>query len=89
MFKRRKFKLKFRKSYQFINFGVGQEVTDAWLMNTLLVLQQKYDFDIVSTKFEDSFGNSYITIKCDKEDKRKIFSEYCFKLSGQIDHISF
>ena len=89
MFKRRKYKLKFRKAYQFVDFGVWKEVTDASLMNVLLALQQKYDFDIVSTKFKDCFGNSYITIKCNKEDKRKIFSEYCLKLNGQIDHISF
>lgn len=89
MFRRRKFKLKFRKSYQFVDFGVWKEVTDASLMNVLLALQQKYDFDIVSTKFKDFFDNSYIIIKCNKEDKRKVFSEYCLKLNGQIDHISF
>lgn len=89
MFKRKKYKLKFKKAYQHVDWGVWEEVTDASLMNVLLVLQQKYDFDIVSTKFKDCFGNSRITIKCNKEDKNKIFSEYCLKLNGKIDHISF
>lgn len=89
MFKRRKYKLKFKKTYQYVDWGVWEEVTDASLMNVLLVLQQKYDFDIVSTKFKDCFATSHITIKCNKEDKCKIFSAYCLKFHGQIDHISF
>lgn len=89
MFKHKKFTLKFRKTYQFVNWGVWKEITDASLMNVLLELQLKYDFDIVSTRFKDCFSNSYIKIECNKEDKRKIFSEYCLKLNGYIDNISF
>lgn len=89
MFKRRKFTLKFNKTYQYVDWGAWKEITDASLMNVLLELQVKYDFDIVSTKFKDCFHDSYIEIKCNKEDKHKIFAEYCLKLSGKIENISF
>ena len=68
--------MKFRKSYQFANWGVYREITDASLMSCLLQLQRKYNFEIVATKFKDSFSYSYsyIKIKCNKEDKNKILS---------------
>lgn len=89
MFKRRKFTLKFRKTYQFVDIGTWKEVTHGFLISTLVDLQKKYDFDIISTNLKDCFSNSYITIKCNKEDKCKIFSEYCSILSGEIENISF
>lgn len=89
MFKRRKFKLKFKKTCQFVGWGAWKEVADASLMRALLKLQEKYDFDIVSTKFKNCFNDSYITVKCNKEDKHKIFLAYCLMLDGQIEEVSF
>lgn len=89
MFKRRKFTMTFKKSYQSLDFGRWQEVTDGYLMSVLLKLQEKYDFEIISTSFKDCFSNSHITIKCDKNDKQKIFMEYSMKLSKEITKISF
>lgn len=91
MFRRKKYKMKFRKSYQFVNWGVWKEITDASLMSRLLQLQRKYNFEIVATKFKDSLSNSYsyIKIKCNKEDKNKIFTDYCLSLNGCIEDISF
>lgn len=89
MFKRRKFTMTFRKSYQALDFGSWEEVTDGYLMSVLLKLQEKYDFEIISTSFENCFSNSRITIKCDKSDKQKIFMEYAMKLSGEITKVSF
>ena len=89
MFKRRKFIMTFKKSYQALDFGSWEEVTDGYLMFVLLKLQEKYDFEIISTNFKDCFSNSRITIKCDKCDKQKIFMEYAMKLSGEITKVSF
>lgn len=89
MFSRRKYKLTFRKTYHYKDFGSWTEIRDSALLATLLKLQQKYDFKIVRTKFKDSFGDSYIIIKCDKKDKCAIFSTYCLALSGEITDISY
>lgn len=78
----------FKKSYQSLGFGRWKEVTDGYLMSVLLKLQEKYDFEIISTSFKDCFNNSRITIKCDKNDKQKIFMEYAMKLSGEITKVS-
>lgn len=60
MFGHRKYKLTFRKTYHYKDFGSWTEIRDSALLATLLKLQQKYDFKIVRTKFKDSFGDSYI-----------------------------
>ena len=89
MFKRKKFTMTFKKSYQSLGYGRWKEVTDGCLMSLLLNLQDKYDFEIISTNFKDCFSNSRITIKCDKSDKQKIFMEYTAKLNGEITKVSF
>ena len=89
MFKNKRCKLKFRKTYQYVDWGSWKEVKDAYLISVLLELQSKYGFEIISTKFQDCFNDSYIKIKCNKEDKNKIFGEYCLRLNGQIEDISF
>lgn len=89
MFKRRKYKLKFKKEYQYVKWGTWKQVTDAYLMYILLELQKKYNFEIVYIKFKDCFYNSCIKIRCNKGDKYKIFNEYCAILNKQITEVSF
>ena len=89
MFKKRKFTITFKKSYHSLDFGRWEEVTDGYLMSVLLKLQEKYDFEVVSTSFKDCFSNSRITIKCDKRDKQKIFMEYTTILGDNITKVSF
>ena len=84
-----KYTLKFRKQYQVRGIGIWEEITDASLMNTLLKLREKYSFEIVSFKFKDCFSRSYIKIKCNKDDRCKIFCEFCLKLKGQITDIEY
>lgn len=84
-----KYTLKFRKQYQARGIGTWEEITDASLMNVLLKLQEKYNFEIISFKFKDCFSRSYIKIKCDKYDKSTIFFEFCLKLDGQITDIKY
>ena len=83
------YELKFKKTYQPVDYMSWKEVSDASLINVLLNLQEKYDFDIVSTKFGNCYCYSWIRIQCKKEDKSKIFSEYCVMLDGKIESISF
>ena len=85
----RKYKLKFKKQYQAIDIGVWSEITDAALMYTLQKLQEKYNFEIVSVSFKDCFSYSCIKIKCHKDDRCKIFGEFCTMLNGQITAISY
>lgn len=89
MFNRRKYKLTFRKTYHFKDFGSWTNIRDSALLETLLKLQQMYDFDIVQTKFGDCFSDSCIIIKCNKKDKCDIFSAYCLALRGEIEKISY
>lgn len=89
MFKYKKCILKFQKSCQPVDYMNYRMVTDSCLMSVLLELQEKYGFEIISTDFKDVFEDSNIKIKCKKEDKHKIFGEYCVKLGKQICNISF
>ena len=84
-----KYKLKFRKHYKTLGIGVWEEVTDSSLMAVLLRLQEKYNFEILSVKFKDCFHTSHIKIKCDKDDRCKIFSEFCLILNKQITEIEY
>lgn len=89
MFKYKKYILKFRKSYQYKGLGTWSEVKDVYLMLILLTLQLEYDFEIISTEFRSFYEDSYIKIKCKKEDKNNIFGEYCLRLNKYIGNISF
>ena len=68
--------MKFKKAYQHVDWHSWKEVKDSYLLSVLLELQEKYRFEIVSYKFKGFTDFSYITIKCDKADKQKIFMEY-------------
>jgi hypothetical protein len=84
-----KYTLKFRKQYQARGIGIWEEITDSSLMSTLLSVQEKYNFEIVSFKFKDCFSRSHIKIKCNKDDKCEIFCEFCLRLNGQITDIEY
>ena len=88
MFQRKKYVMKFKKTYQCIQWGMWYEVTDAYLLYVLLELMKKYDFDIISVKFKNSFDVSRIKIKCNKKDKAAIFTEYYALLCTQIEEVS-
>ena len=87
MFKRKKYTISFEKSYQLMKYSNLTKVTDAHILHTLLNIQDKYDFEIISIKLKDALYRSKIVIKCDKEYKNKIFIDFCIKLSGQIEKI--
>ena len=70
-----------------MDFESWKEVTDAHILYILSELQDKYNFEIITTKLKDTFDESQIVIKCNKEDKNKIFIDFCMKLSGQIEKI--
>ena len=87
IFKRKKYTIKFKKSYQWIDFGSWEEVTDSYILYILSELQKKYNFEIITAKLKNTSDESEIVIKCNKEDKNKIFMDFCMKLSGQIEKI--
>jgi len=92
MFKTKKYKLTFDKKLHYVGPGIGQgiykEVEDHILLSKLLELQKKYDFKIINTKFHTT-SNNEIIIRCKKEDKIKIFSEYCLELGKYIQNFKF
>ena len=87
IFKRKRYTIRFKKSYQWVDFGSWKEVTDSHILYILSELQEKYNFEIIATKLKDTFNESKIVIKCNKEDKNKIFMNFCMKLSGKIEKI--
>lgn len=88
MFKRRKYKIKFIKSYQSTGLGTWREVTDSYILKVLKELQTKFKFEIISTKLRDCFHESKIVIKCDKECKNKIFMDFVNELSERITQVT-
>mgnify|MGYP003294054089 CR=1 FL=1 len=89
MFKRRKYKIKFVKSYQFVDIGVWYELRDSYVLRVLRELETQFDFDLISVRLRDCFHQSKIVIRCSKVDKNKIFMEFIRKLSGQIEQIKY
>ena len=89
MFKKKRCKISFVKSYQFADIGAWYEVTDFHVLNVLKNIQSQYEFDIISARLKDCFGRSEITIKCLKTDKNKIFNKFMGDLSGQITKVRF
>lgn len=91
MCKTKRYTLKFKKKYNFVDYGVWDEVTDACLMLQLRIVQRLYGFEIISTKFHDSDDDefSYIKIKCNKKDYPYIWQCYCERVDEHITDISF
>ena len=81
--------IRFNKHGRCIDWGVVTEITDSSLIDVLSYLQEKYDFKIIKTKFRKYYDTSYIIIKCKKDDRYKIFAEFCSILNGKIDSVSF
>lgn len=88
IFNRRKYKIKFEKAYQTAGCGSWYEVTDDYILQVLLDLQEKYDFEIISVQLRETFHQSKITIKCKKEDKNKIYMTFCTKLAKNIEKVT-
>ena len=87
IFKRKRYTIRFKKSYQWVDSESWEEVTDSHILYILSELQERYNFEIITAKLKNTSDESEIVIKCNKEDKNKIFMDFCMKLSGQIEKI--
>lgn len=87
IFKLKKYKIKFNKKYQSVSWGVCKEVTDSYILYILRQLQGKYKFTVIKTKLKRCFYESYIIIRCTKDEKFDIFNEFCFRLNGKIENV--
>lgn len=81
--------IKFEKQANFLDGFNYTEIKDSYILNTLSDMQDKYGFKILKTNLKDCFYNSFIKLKCDKNDKFKIYSEFCNLLDGYIKNIDF
>ncbi len=88
IFRRREYTIKFEKTYQDAGWKNWYEVTDAYILQVLLDLQKKYDFEIISVQLREVFHQSKIVIKCKKEDKNKIYMDFSIKLAKKIEKIT-
>ena len=88
MFENRICKIKFRKTTQRIGRDEWKEVADISILSVLEDIQEKYNFDILKIQLENCVNDSKIIIKCNKEDKQKIFMEFCMRLNDQIERVS-
>lgn len=88
MFKRRKYSISFFKAAQNMDWGGYEEVTDGFILRVLSDMQENYEFEIVSIKIRDIFSESKIIIRCNKDDKTKIFMDFCIKLSRDINKVT-
>lgn len=88
MFKNKICKIKFRKVTQRIGRDEWKEVANISILSVLEDIQEKYNFDILKIQLENCVNDSKIIIKCKKEDKQKIFMEFCMRLNDQIERVS-
>lgn len=88
-FNRKEYVIQFQKVLSCIGNGHLQETNDAYILYVLLELQKEYDFEIISTNLKGAFATSEIVIRCDKNDKSMIFTEFCMKLSSLIENIKY
>lgn len=88
IFKLKKYKIKFNKSYQSVSWGTWEEVMDSYILYILKQLQGKYKFTVIKTKLKRCFYKSYIIIRCKKNEKFDIFNEFCFRLNGKIENVT-
>lgn len=88
MFKKRKYKIEFSKSYQSVDIGVWNEVSDSYIIMVLRELQKQFNFEIISIELKEWFCTSKIVIRCNKTDKNEIFMSFISKLSGKIEDIN-
>lgn len=85
----KKYTITFQKKYKSIGYGKWLEVEDSFICKVLSALSEVYDFQIIKIRLKDCFGKSYIQIKCNRNDKNKIFLTFCEKLDGEIEEINF
>lgn len=91
---KKKYKITFQKTMR--NFKSNgsvfdsewTEITDFSILKNLCKIQEYYDFEIISTKIQDSNHTSQIIIKCRKEDKNFIFFGFCSRLEHYIENVS-
>lgn len=92
MFKYRRYTMRFRKQVDYKHGEDGKlywkEINDTTVVSTLVRLQEKYDFKVIKADINSYHYFSYIVIKCKKEDKYKIFADFCELLDGLIEEIS-
>lgn len=88
-FNREEYAIHFQKSMNYIGNRRYQETNDAYILYILLELQKEYDFEIISTNLKGAFATSEIVIRCDKNDKSRIFTKFCMKLSSLIENIKY
>ncbi len=88
IFNRRKYTIKFEKAYQSAGWGSWYEVKDDYILQVLLDLQEKYNFEIISVQLREVFRQSKVIIKCKKKDKNKICMDFSIKLTNKIKKIA-
>lgn len=67
--------------------GEYKYVTDSYILSVLNSLQKEYDFKIISIHLKGCFYQSSIKIRCNREDKYKIFNAFCNVLDRHIENI--
>ena len=60
-------------------------ITDHAILDVVNNLKDKYDFKILYVKLEDNCSNSKIKLRCKKEEKYLILSDFSRELAGYIE----
>ena len=87
--RKHEYTLEFEKLYHPSTFISGKSVQSGWLLRLMYELKYKYDFDIIKANICEPYNISEIKIKCYKEDKGKIFTEFCISAQNEIENINF
>lgn len=88
MVKTKKAVLKFKKTNIWINSNQFEEVADFVIIEEIQKLQEQFNFEILDIRIHSSLCMSYIKIKCKKEDKIKIMSNFYISLKDQVREVS-
>lgn len=83
------YRIRFIKKYNPIGWGQWISMNDAYYIDGLKSLKDKYDFEIVSTDMYEFYEKSTICIKCLKNEYVLIFQDFIKSCGKEMTDISY
>ena len=87
--KYKKYQIRFKKKYIPVGHGTWKSIKDDEIIVVLMDLKKEIDFEIRKIHIQDCFSDSWIVIKCKKENWLDIYANFFRLLSGYVTNADF